>query len=80
MDFTTLEQFSIIISIISSIVAIILGIYAIKLRRKLNRSQLKTEVKKRSAYKSKKEASDMQKTESFTNSVKNLKDIFFGKK
>ena len=75
MDFT-FEQISIIIGIVGSIFGIVGIIYAIKKKRELTRSQLKTEQTKRSAYRSKKKAEDMRKGESFSNILKNFFDMF----
>ena len=50
MDFTSIEQLTIIFGIIGSIFGVIGTIYGIKKKRELNHSQLKTEQTKGSAY------------------------------
>ena len=76
MDFTSIEQLSIIFGIIGSIFGVIGTIYGIKKKRELTHSQLKTEQTKRSAYKSKKKAEEMKEAESFSNMLKNFRDLF----
>ncbi len=76
MDFTFIEQISIIIAIIASIFGVIGTIYGIKKKRELTRSQLKTEQTKRSAYRSKKKAEEMKEAESFSKTIKNILDWF----
>ena len=79
MEFTLIEQISVIFGIVGSIFGIVGTTYGIKKKRELTRSQLKTEQTKRSVYRSKKKAADAQTAESQTNSLKNLWDLFRGK-
>ncbi|MGQ0638823.1 MAG: hypothetical protein ACT4N1_05675 [Nitrososphaerota archaeon] len=76
MDYNFIQFVSIIFGILGSIAGIIGTVYGIKRKRELIHSQLKTEQVKRSAYRSTKQAKDMEKTKNFVDAVKSFLDWF----
>ena len=70
----------VIIQVLGYIVGIIGTAYGIMMRRKLIRSQLKTEQTKASYYRSKRKAEEMRKTKDFVEAGKTFWDWITGNK
>lgn len=80
MDFTFIQQISIIFGILGYVVGIIGTIYGIKKKRDLSRLQNKSEKAKASAYRAKKKAEDARKTKYAVDAIKAFWDLITGNK
>ena len=80
MDFTFIQQISIIFGILGYVVGIIGTIYGIKKKRELSKLQSKSEKARASAYRAKKKAEDARKAKYVVDAVKAFWELITGKK